>query len=775
MTISRSFGRATAWIVDHSWLAWLFIAAMSGLAIIGYRDPRLLTELFKQPPPATATPAAEPPPTRTARRPPDVEAFDLARSHAVLVVQSDDVFTPAGARALRHMVEELEALPYVSSVLWIDRVPLLNIFGLPEPVLPKSTASDNRFAAAKERALEHPLIAGQLMSRDGRTLLMMVNFDWLFVEQDEDCTKHLREVAEAAAAESPDVKFSVLVTGRVPIHLTMLKTHEDNETKYQVIGYGVVLLMAVVLFRGISSVLIVALGPSLGVFWTLGILRFFDLQDNPFNDVVLPVMLSLVGLTDGVHLMVQIRRNRARGMKTREATRAALEEVGLACFLTSLTTAIGFWSLTLARHEIVQTFGWSCVLGVTLTFFAVLTVIPLACISWIGRWVPPSDEEGFIERHLHRVSGLIDLVLKRPKLVSGLGIAVTAVCFLISLTLRPDERRSSYLPAGSESVKAMQVMDRALGGLEFSEVSVRWTDEVPEDSPEVLEVITQVDDLLRDEPLLGSPISIRSLVDALPGEGPPAERMSMLELLPAPLKRAFYTPESRRASVNFRVQDLGIAQYGDVFTRVEEKLATLSKSHPDFTLVLDGSAVGRWRNLYQIVVDLASSLGSAAIIIFVVLGLVYRSVRIGLIAVIPNVFPLAVTGAYLVFTGQSLEVVSVCAFTVCLGIAVDDTIHFLTRYQEEVGQSLTRDDAIRRAFTGVGTSMIMTTLVLVVGFSTVIFSDMRDQRIFATMGVVTLAAALLGDLIILPAMLSCFAREQVGTSTSDPANESKVA
>jgi uncharacterized protein len=298
---------------------------------------------------------------------------------------------------------------------------------------------------------------------------------------------------------------------------------------------------------------------------------------------------------------------------------------------------------------------------------------------------------------------------------------------------------------------------------------------VPEDSPEVLEVITQVDDLLRDEPLLGSPISIRSLVDALPGEGPPAERMSMLELLPAPLKRAFYTPESRRASVNFRVQDLGIAQYGDVFTRVEEKLATLSKSHPDFTLVLDGSAVGRWRNLYQIVVDLASSLGSAAIIIFVVLGLVYRSVRIGLIAVIPNVFPLAMTGAYLVFTGQSLEVVSVCAFTVCLGIAVDDTIHFLTRYQEEVGRSPTRDDAIRKAFTGVGTSMIMTTLVLVVGFSTVIFSDMRDQRIFATMGVVTLAAALLGDLIILPAMLSCFAREQVGTATSDPANESKVA
>lgn len=760
MTITRRFGRATAWIVDHTWLAWLFVLAVSSLAIIGYVNPRLVTDLFRsasEPSEGVAAPVA---PKQAPRRP-DVDAVDLARAHTILVVQSDDVFTAEGAQALRDMVASLEALPYVTDVLWMDQIPLLNVFGLPEPVLPKATASVQQFAAARERALQHPLIAGQLMSRDGRTLLLMVNFDWLFVERDEDCSERLKEVALQAAARYPDVKVSVLTTGRVPIHLTMLKTHEANEFKYQLIGYGMVLLMAVVLFRGFSSVLIVALGPALGVFWSLGILRFFELQDNPFNDVVLPVMLSLVGLTDGVHLMVHIRRNRARGMSPRDAARVALEDVGLACFLTSFTTAIGFWSLTLARHEIVQTFGWSCVLGVTLTFWAVLLAIPLACTSWLGRFVPPADEQGLIERHLHRVSGLIDIILQRPGLVSGLGIAVTIVFTGLSLTLRPDERRSSYLPEGTESVRAMQVMDEALGGLEFSRVDVSWSDKVPADSAEVLEVITAADDLLRDEPLLGSPISIRSLVEALPGEGPPAERMSLLELLPAELKRAFYTPETRQASVNFRVQDLGIAQYGDVFTRVAAKLTELQRAHPEFRFELDGSAVWRWRNLYQIVVDLASSLGSAAVIIFVVLGLVYRSVRLGLIAVIPNVFPLAVTGAWMVFTGQSLEVVSVCAFTVCLGIAVDDTIHFLTRYEEELLRSPTKDEAIRRAFTGVGTGMIMTTMVLVVGFTTVIFSDMRDQRIFASMGVVTLGSALFGDLLILPALLSCFARRPI--------------
>ena len=142
-----------------------------------------------------------------------------------------------------------------------------------------------------------------------------------------------------------------------------------------------------------------------------------------------------------------------------------------------------------------------------------------------------------------------------------------------------------------------------------------------------------------EKPLIGHPLSIRNLLAALPGEGGPDERMSMLELLPPPLKRAFYTPEHRSATVSFRVQDLGIATYGPVFERVEAGLQQITVEHPEFRFELMGSAVRRWRNLFQIVMDLASSLGSAAVIIFGVLGLAYRSLRIGLISIIPNVFP----------------------------------------------------------------------------------------------------------------------------------------
>ena len=456
--------------------------------------------------------------------------------------------------------------------------------------------------------------------------------------------------------------------------------------------------------------------------------------------------------------MVQIRRLRVSGFIERDATRQAICEVGLACALTSITTAIGFGSLSLAHHEVVREFGWSCVIGVLLTFVAVITVIPLVSSTWLGSRVHLGYEHGVVDKHLGRIGGLIDWVLRYPRTVAWTGIISTILLAVVSITnLKPDERNADSLPEYCEPLIAWRKLDRALGGLELGSVNIGWSREIPSDSAQVLEVVTHVDDLVSAESLIGHPLSIRNLLDALPGEGPLAERMSLLELLPPPLKRAFYTPERRVAQVSFRVQDLGIARYGPVFTRVEKGLEDLAKQYPQFTFEMSGSAVWRWENLYQIVVDLAASLGSAAIVILIVLTMAYQSVRIGLISLVPNLFPLAVTGTFLVLTGQALEVVSVCAFTICLGIAVDDSIHFLTRFKGEQLRTENCTEAIRRSFVGVGSALIVTTVILIAGFLTVLSSGLRDHRIFASMGGLTIAAALFADLVFLPALLACYA------------------
>ncbi|WP_298866821.1 efflux RND transporter permease subunit [uncultured Gimesia sp.] len=778
--MSRTFNRCSVWMVDHPAMVTVLILILSGIALMGYTMPERVRDWFT-PAPVEQVQQKTSKPQVKRERPPDVDPISLTDADTILVIDSDEFFTTEGIKALRSIVEEVEALDYVKSVFWLDDIPNLNIFGLREPLIPNERASEKRLVAAKQKTINHPLVGGQLLSVDGRTLLMMVKFDWFKVSDDEECTAGLKQVAEKVAAEYPELNFSFMTTGRVPIYLTAVRTHNANKVKYQLIGYGMIILMAIFLFRGISAVIIVALAPAFGVFLTMGIIQFLDFQDNPFNDVVLPVLLSLVGLTDGVHLMVQIRRHRASGLSSKAAARRGIQEVGLACALTSLTTAIGFGSLSLAHHETVRQFGYSCVIGVILTFIAVITVIPLACRTWLGRSIHKGFGKGIIDQHLGRISVIIDLVLKRTKLISSLGIGITAVLIMISLTLRPDERRANMLPEGSEAALALSHMDQAMGGLEHSLVRVSWNEKVESDSSEVLIAISKVDDLLNQESLIGHPISIRNILGALPGEGEPEERMSMMDLLPPQLKRAFYTPEYRQAEVSFHVQDLGIAKYGPTFTRIEAGLNALEVEHPHFHFELTGSAVWRWRNLYQIVVDLAASLGSAAIIILIVLAFAFRSLRLGLISIVPNMFPLAVTGAFLVFTGQALEIVSVCAFTVCLGIAVDDTIHFLTRFREEQLHVESDHEAIRRAFTGVGTALIMTTVILVAGFSTVIFSDMRDQRIFAIMSGLTISSALFGDLVFLPALLAQYAKrsqvpaiEEAETNFEQPVSETSL-
>jgi predicted RND superfamily exporter protein len=158
------------------------------------------------------------------------------------------------------------------------------------------------------------------------------------------------------------------------------------------------------------------------------------------------------------------------------------------------------------------------------------------------------------------------------------------------------------------------------------------------------------------------------------------------------------------------------------------------------------------------VIDLATSLGTAGLVIWLVMTVAFRSLRLGLISLIPNVFPLAATGTLLYVTGHYLELSTVCMFTICIGIAVDDTIHFISRFQEECAAGGTKEAVILRSFTSVGSALLMTTIVVVAGMLTAVFGDARDARLFGIMGAMTLTTALFADVLLLPSLLNQFAR-----------------
>lgn len=677
--------------------------------------------------------------------------FNLAYSDAFLIVETNDLFAPETIAAVRRLVSAVEEVGFVDSVFWIDRVPMLNVFGIADPLVPPADASPEAFRQAEKRLRDHPL-AGQLISDDGRSLLMPMVYNWLKLD---DASTAAETILEAARGASDDSIAAVRLTGRAPLFADQQAAFDRNQIVFQAIGYTLALILSALMFRGFAAVFVVATAPCLGVFWTLGLVRLLGVPANPLAEIVMPVMLAMVGLTDGVHLLVQVRRRRAAGDEPVAAARDAIARVGLACWLTSLTTAIGFGSLLLAKSDYVQDFGRVCMIGVFIAFVAVVTFIPWVSSTWIGRYIDRGHERDLVSGGVDRLGSLIDLTMRRRWLVSTASVAITVALCALSLRLQPDNRMKTALPSSSQSYAGLEYADEHFGGVEFFRVEVQWPEGLASDDPKVLAAVRDVEALVAKEPLLSRPLSIRSMLASFPGDPEDlSTQATFLSLMPRELRSFFYNITDREAVVSVRMQDRGIAVYTPVFDRLEAAFAEMQSSYPGFDFKLDGQPVRVSRDLYQIVSDLRSSLGAASAIILAVLALVYRSVRIGVIAVVPNLFPLVFTAALLLWSGSPLDMSSVCAFVVCLGIAVDDTIHFLSRFQQELAVDGAVEAAIRRAFIGVGSAMMMTTVILCAGFGTMLWSELPGHRTFAAMAVSTIAAAVVGDLIALPALLS---------------------
>jgi predicted RND superfamily exporter protein len=386
-----------------------------------------------------------------------------------------------------------------------------------------------------------------------------------------------------------------------------------------------------------------------------------------------------------------------------------------------------------------------------------MLVLPLLSLTrWSNRFIAGSEIDP-MKHIIDFVDPMIQWVLNRKKVVSYFTIVLMALLSIIAASLRPDDRKSSAIPSGSHAQVAMNLLDKEMRGLDVCLIDVKWDpDKLSEE--QVATAIQQVENALKKETLIGHPLSLVTLLDALPGQGTAVDKLSMAELLPPPLRQRLFNVEKSTATITYRCMDLGTATYKPTYERIEKNLQSIISENPGLSMEMQGDAIWRWRNLYSIVSDLSASLGGAALIVFLILTIAFRSLRLGLIAIVPNLLPLLASATYMVLVKHPLEVVSVCCFTICLGIAVDDTIHFVSRYLEESKRGGTVESIIKRSFREVGTGIIMTTIVLIAGFCSVLTSDTRDHRIFAELGLVTLISALLCDMFLLPALLAYFDR-----------------
>ncbi len=736
--------RYAHWATDHPKTLWVLIVALSLLALW----PHFWTK-----PGAVHIPLQD---LELKKEQSSDEAFRPDRADSFLVIESSDLFSPTTIAAIRNLIFEVKKLPSIKSVFWIEDIPPINMFGLPPAWLPDESADKLEYEAARKRIMDHPLVYGQLISPDGMTLLLPLRYDWIGIKEDEDCTQNLLERCQEAVDKYPATELKISLTGRVPLYLASQKAFRDNHRKFQIISYILVFIIATILFRDIATIIIVGAVPAVSMFWTAGALNWFSIQSNDLTVVVLPVLITMVGLTDGVHLIVALRRQWSAEQQRLQALRNAISHVGIACLLTSITTAIGFASLLLARSTPIRDFGLACSVGVLVTFVAVLVIIPGLSMSRLGSYISHKKNNNQ-DLNLKKLQGFLEFILAHYRTISLLGVFSTIVCITVSLSLKPDARTINALPVNSEATIALQHCNQSIGGIDFIKVTGDFSGTRAKTNFNTIKLIEQINNFLLAEPLLRHPLSIKTLLDSVDKRSS-ENQMEYIDLIASNLRTNFFDKDRHQIQIYIRTQDLGAAVYAPVFDRFDQKLNEIQEEFPGLKLSLSGLPVKSAQDVSLIVYDLVASLVTASFVILLVMVVFYRSWRIGLVTIIPNLFPLALTGVLLVATGQNLAIVSVCALAVCIGIAVDDSIHFLTRFRQELEKGLSVEEAIHETFFGVGGALVITTIILISGFATVLISPLPTHRMFSMMACATIGGALVGDLLFLPALLKWLVR-----------------
>lgn len=687
----------------------------------------------------------------------DGEFAELERT-TILVVEGEDLLTRPSIESLRDISERAESVDGVKAVFsMLDLRSRRRVGRYLLPVFPFSDSADDRFERARHEALSHPFVRGHFLSDDLKTALIIVQFapDVAGIVRFQEV---LDDLYAALDARPKDDGIRVRVTGAVALQAEIVQTLRRDIGKLSLAGALLVVVLAVLLFRSIGAALLVASGPAVGAIWTVGTLALMGEPINMLTNVV-PLLVLVIGFTDSMHLVLHMRRKMDEGSSNVEAAESAVRNLGLPCALTSLSTSVGFGSLVVASILVIQKFGWTAAMGSVLSFFAVITVVPLLAGTPLGRFVP-SKNPSFARQGLGRLAEwYLTPVLRYARVLLVCGVALTLLLAMVATRLEPDHTISTEIPHSSSAYQALVHVDRTFGGAMFAYATVTWPERQGLRSQEFYDTMSEAHSAVETNPLLANPMSILNLVESLGGvDEPLSKRAAELRYIPKELRDRQVNDVEHRAVISMHMPDAGARQLRPAFDDLQRRFDEIASRHPGFKIELVGGAVAVFRNIHRMIEDLWKSLATAAVIMFLMIWLGLRSLRYALISIMPNIFPLLCTSAFIVLSGRYLEMSSVIVFSISLGIAVDDTIHFLVCYQRERRKGEASESAIRTTIQRVGKALVMTTVALVAGHTVVLFSGFPAIQKFGLLTALTIGSALAGDLLLLPALLVCVDR-----------------
>ena len=684
----------------------------------------------------------------------------------VLQPKDKNVFTPRTLEIIRQLTQKSWQIPYsirVDSVTNYQHTEAngddLTVADLVEDPQALDAAALARIRAI---ALDEPALAGRLIAYDGGTAGVAVTLQF----PGTDHTRHLPEsvgYAENLAAElrvaHPDL--TVALTGVAIFSAAEIQVSEADSYILVPAMYGLMITLLLVLLRSVSGTVVTLLVVSLSMVTALGLMSWFGIKMNA-STALAPIIILTLAIADSVHILLTTFQEMRAGRSKQDALVESLRSNAEPVFLTTLTTGIGFLSLNFSDSPPFNELGNITAMGVMAAWIFSMTFLP-ALMSILPVRVRPQVRQRLAMERFG------DFVVERrvPLFWGMLLLSLVVISFIPRLSL--DDR---FIQWFDESVPFRVDTDFAtanLTGPYTLEFSIGSGQSGGISEPGYLQQLETFASWLRAQPEVTHVNSftdvMKRLNKSMHGDDPDWYRLPDKRDLAAQYLLLYEMSLPYGLDLNSQIDldksatrltvTLDTLPQKRIINVIKRSEAWLAENMPPAMQAKATGTIVMFVNLaMRNIIGMLGGTVLAFVLISLTLMFALRSVRLGLISLIPNFIPVLVTfGLWAVFVGE-IGIIASMITASSMGLIVDDTVHVLSKYRHAKREhNLGTHDAIRYSFSHVGKALWVTTVVMVAGFLVLAFSSYKLNVDMGILTAMVVSVALVMDFLLLPALL----------------------
>ncbi|MCK5312992.1 MAG: MMPL family transporter [Desulfobacteraceae bacterium] len=683
----------------------------------------------------------------------------------VVVIESDNIFLQKNIAYIRKLTNEISKIQSVKNVISITNAIDFSYKDgelIAKPFLPDILYTEEDLEKKREIALLNSDWVKSFISADGKisTINMLLSDESHDVEERFKAVTSVREILNNNTYE----EGRVFLTGLSPIADDTKKLIIGDLLKFLWLTPLVMLFLMLPVFRSVSVVMIPVVIIGISLTWLFGVF-FWAGGEISITSVMLPTLISVVCLSDIIHIITYFFGQTSLNIGRKEAILVTMEEMIPVCFLTSITTAAGFGALAFSDLESVCQFGLLAATGIMAAYFLSILLIP------IGLSLVPMPKSSKVDLKLHSLTTIllknISQFIKKDRFLIGLLTILISLFSIIGLfQLKAETHISHYLPESSPSIKGMNIIQDKLSGFSTLEIFCKG---IPGDFRKswALKELDKIHAFLKVFPGIDKSFSIVDFIKKTDNKSADNEdeKMGILEDSgriaewffylsisdQAHLIDPFITDDYSNARVSIRIPAMGTADQLKLISKLELFMKNNLDKRIEFHVT---GALKLYATQSMVLIkSMINSLSISICFIACLLIIYFRSVPMGLFSMIPNILPIIFCLGFMGWLKISLDISTIMIACIAIAIAVDDTIHFLTRYQKNTRDGQDSFTAINETITTSGRAIVYTSFVLALGFSLFVFSNFLPNRYFGIFMAFNMISALIVDLTVLPALL----------------------